>query len=75
MSGGWDRLRAGTLYGALSRLESGGFVKLDREETAGGPTRRYYRLTASGRRLLEAEVERQAANVDLVRSMLGPATG
>jgi PadR family transcriptional regulator len=73
MSAGRVRLRAGTLYGALARLEVEGYVELDREESEGGPVRRYYRLSGAGRRLLAAEADRQAANVALVRARLGPA--
>jgi DNA-binding PadR family transcriptional regulator len=75
MSDGRVRLRAGTLYGALARLDGEGFVELDREESEGGPPRRYYKLTPSGRRLLQAEAERQATNADLVRARLRPAAG
>lgn len=73
MSGGRVRLRAGTLYGALARLEREGYVEFDHEESDGGPVRRYYRLTGAGRRLLAAEADRQAANVALVRARLRPA--
>jgi len=75
MSDGRVRLRAGTLYGALARLEAEGYVLLDREESEGGPPRRYYRLTPEGRRLLEAEAARLAASVELVRARLRPAAG
>jgi len=74
MSDGRVRLRAGTLYGALARLEGEGFVELDREESEGGPPRRYFKLTTAGRRLLQAEAERQATNAELVRARLRPAT-
>lgn len=73
MSGGRVRLRAGTLYGALARLEGEGYVAFDGEATEGGPPRRYYKLTADGRRLLQAEAERQASNAELVRARLRPA--
>jgi DNA-binding PadR family transcriptional regulator len=75
MSDGRVRLRAGTLYGALARLESEGYVRLDHEESEGGPPRRYYRLTPHGRQLLEAEAARLAASVELVRARLRPAAG
>ena len=55
MSDGRVLLRAGTLYAALERLEKAGAVTLDREESEGGPPRRYYRLTPEGIDLLEAE--------------------
>jgi len=70
MSGGRVRLRAGTLYAALERLEKAGCVVLDREETSGGPPRRYYRLTPDGVALLEAEEQRLAENARLVREGL-----
>ena len=75
MSDGRVRLRAGTLYGALARLEGDGYVEFDHEETEGGPVRRYYRLTTPGRRLRAAEADRQAANVARVRARLRPAGG
>jgi PadR family transcriptional regulator len=75
MSDGRVRLRAGTLYGALARLDAEGYVALDREVSEGGPPRRYYRLTPEGRQLLEAEAARLAASVELVRTRLQPAGG
>jgi DNA-binding PadR family transcriptional regulator len=47
MSEGRVRLRAGTLYGALERLESRGYVAFDGEGSEGGPARRYYKLTTA----------------------------
>jgi DNA-binding PadR family transcriptional regulator len=48
ISGGRVRLRAGTLYTALDRLQSDGLVAADREEVVEGRLRRYYRLTDCG---------------------------
>jgi len=53
------RLASGTVYPALSRHERDGFVRsawedADRAHREGRPPRRYYRLTAEGRRALEA---------------------
>ena len=70
MSDGRVKLRAGTLYAALERLENAGAVTLDREESEGGPPRRYYRLTPAGVALLEAEGRRLADNAKLVRDGL-----
>jgi PadR family transcriptional regulator len=70
MSDGRLQLRAGTLYAALERLESAGAVTLDREESEGGPPRRYYRLTPAGVALLEEEGQRLADNAELVRDGL-----
>jgi PadR family transcriptional regulator PadR len=70
MSDGRVTLRAGTLYAALERLENAGAVALDREESEGGPPRRYYRLTDEGLALLEAEGRRLADNARLVQDGL-----
>ncbi len=70
MSEGRVRLRAGTLYGALERLESQGYVAFDGEGSAGGPARRYYRLTTAGEQLLADEASRLAANARLAFSRL-----
>lgn len=67
------RLRAGTLYGALDRLEADGHISFDGEEAGDGPTRRCYRLTRAGRRLLDAEMRRMEANLGAARSKLRPA--
>jgi PadR family transcriptional regulator, regulatory protein PadR len=71
MSDGRVRLRAGTLYGALERLESQGYVAFDGEGSAGGPSRRYYRLTKKGSALLADEAARLAANARLAFDRLG----
>jgi len=42
----------GTLYPLLSRLRRDGLVKTEWRESMGGPPRRYYELTAEGRRAL-----------------------
>lgn len=71
MSEGRVVLRAGTLYGALERLESQGYVAFDGERSAGGPVRRYYRLSDEGQALLLREAGRLAANARLAYSRLG----
>ena len=53
----------GTVYPALRRLEGGGYLDArweDRGEAAdhNRPARRYYRLTADGRALLEEALQR-----------------
>jgi DNA-binding PadR family transcriptional regulator len=70
LSAGRVRLRAGTLYGALDRLERDGFIELDRVESDGGPPRRSYRITARGQQLLEDEVSRLEANATIGRDQL-----
>jgi len=44
----------GTLYPLLSRLRRDGLVKTEWRESTDGPPRRYYELTAEGRRALIA---------------------
>ena len=58
ISDGRVRLRAGTLYAALDRLQADGLVAADREEVVDGRLRRYYRLTGDGAVQLAAEVDR-----------------
>lgn len=44
----------GTIYPLLSRLRRDGAVETTWRESASGPPRRYYRLTAAGRHALRA---------------------
>jgi DNA-binding PadR family transcriptional regulator len=71
MSRGRVRMRAGTLYGALERLEAQGYVAFHGEATEGGPVRRYYKLTREGESLLASEAARLQANADLAFARLG----
>lgn len=43
-------VKGGTLYPVLGRLEAAGMVDVHWSEPAAGPARKYYRLTAAGRR-------------------------
>lgn len=70
LSDGRLRLRAGTLYEALDRLARDGMVRLEGEESVGGPPRRYYALTRAGRRLLAEEAARLEATASVVRAQL-----
>jgi DNA-binding PadR family transcriptional regulator len=62
ISSGRVRLRAGTLYTALDRLQAEGLIETDHEKVVDGRLRRYYRLTDTGANRLEIEVERMRAN-------------
>jgi DNA-binding PadR family transcriptional regulator len=66
ISGGRIRLTAGTLYGALDRLQKEGLIEEAREEVVDGRTRRYYRLTPRGR----IELSDQATRLDEVVSIV-----
>jgi PadR family transcriptional regulator, regulatory protein PadR len=47
------KVAEGSIYPVLGRLESDGFVDSFREASNGGPPRKYYRLTATGKEVLE----------------------
>ena len=49
------RLGPGTLYGALARLEKRGWIQGRWVEKSGQRRRRYYRLTAPGRKVLASQ--------------------
>lgn len=66
LSGGGVTLTAGTLYGALDRMERRGLVEIDGEETVDGRLRRYYRVTTGGREAVEREADRLAAAARVV---------
>ena len=75
ISGDRVTLRAGTLYGALERLDADGLIAVDREEVVDGRLRRYYRLTPEGGRRLAAEAARLQANARAAMKRLNPALG
>ncbi|WP_237204713.1 PadR family transcriptional regulator [Rothia nasimurium] len=52
---GYGRLRGGSLYPALSKLEEAGYVTTAWMEGESGPARRQYRLTDAGARQLADE--------------------
>jgi PadR family transcriptional regulator, regulatory protein PadR len=49
------QVQQGSLYPALHRLENKGFLAADWKETETGREAKYYRLTAQGRKHLNAE--------------------
>jgi len=62
-------LGPGTLYGAIKRLLNLGLVddETARPEDEADPRRRYYRLTALGRRALELDTRQLAVVLDVAR--------
>jgi DNA-binding PadR family transcriptional regulator len=72
------RLGPGTLYGSLQRMVDAELIRetSGEEEGADGRAerRRYYELTALGRRALRADAERLARAVRLAKSRLGDAS-
>ena len=70
-TGGAMRLGTGTLYTAISRLLDGGLIEEPDERPDADQDderRRYYRLTAFGRDVANAEARRLAALVKMARS-------
>jgi PadR family transcriptional regulator PadR len=57
ISGGRLDVPQGSLYPALHRLENRGLLKAEWQETQTGREAKVYRLTAKGRRQLDAEVK------------------
>lgn len=61
----------GTLYPLLSRLRRQGLVETRWRESAAGPPRRYYRLTADGRQALDTFAAEWARFRDGVEHFVG----
>lgn len=60
-SAGTVRLSTSSLYAALKRMAASGWVEDDGrhpKEESGGPPRKYFRITARGRRVAQAEAAR-----------------
>ena len=59
------KLPSGTLYPMLARLQQDGLVDAEweaqRQDTAGRPPRKYYRLTAEGLRVARLELAQAAS--------------
>jgi DNA-binding PadR family transcriptional regulator len=70
-SGGTYKLGPGTLYANLDRLLASGWVGETERRLADGETRREYSLTASGEKVLRAEIRRLRQMVDVARTRLG----
>ena len=74
VSGGAVEANPGTLYPLLHRLEDDGLIAAE-WATEGGRRRKWYALTAAGRRALTDRAARWYAYADLVRGLLEPAVG
>jgi PadR family transcriptional regulator, regulatory protein PadR len=61
----------GSVYPLLGRMEREGLVETYRQTSNGGPPRKYYRLSAAGRRALEAGVAEWNATRDALDSVFG----
>ena len=71
-TGGAVRIGPGTLYGAIKRLRDDGLIEeLDGDGDGSDERRRYYHLTAFGRKVARAEAERLEELVLAARARLG----
>ena len=66
------RFHAASLYPLLYRLEQRGVIKGTWVEKAGQRRRRYYRLTASGRKVLEKQRQSWRAFAQAIGRIVGP---
>jgi DNA-binding PadR family transcriptional regulator len=67
-SGGRLRLGPGTLYEGIHRMEAAGWIReTDASDDPSGK-RKFYRLTVTGRRVMEEELERLAEVVRFART-------
>src|SRR5262247_4061145 len=60
-------LKEGTVYPILTRLDKDGLVRSEWVESDQGPPRKYYSLTANGRRLFESLMPEFDQLVELVK--------
>jgi|SRR3954468_2429778 DNA-binding PadR family transcriptional regulator len=80
MTHGQVRMGPGTLYGSMQRMLASSLIEEAvprKRPSTDDERRRYYRMTAFGRRVLELELERLAAVVRLARArdlLPGPRT-
>jgi DNA-binding PadR family transcriptional regulator len=73
LSAGRVTLRTGTLYTALRRLLDDGWIE-PVEEADAPRGRKAYRLTPTGRAILQAETERMTALTQVARRRMGGTT-
>ena len=70
-TGGTMKLWPGVLYGSLKRLVDAGLIREVRPAASEAPEdnkdRRFYRITAAGKRALTIEAERMASYVEVAR--------
>ena len=71
-TGGTLSLEAGTLYAAIKRLQDQGLIEPDvtRRASNDDSRRRYYRLTAAGRRQLRAETHEWSETAALMERFI-----
>jgi PadR family transcriptional regulator, regulatory protein PadR len=69
---GYFKLREGSLYPALHKLEQDGLLKAFWEQADTGRRRKYYQITDAGRRVLNEKREAWQAFAAAVEQVLAP---
>ena len=72
-SAGTFQLKEGTVYPALHQMERAGLLKATWRESPAGRSRKYYSLTAKGRRQAESKRRQWAGISAAMRAILGRA--
>lgn len=72
---GYFQMREGSLYPALHRLERDGLLQSTWREATNGRRRKYYRLTARGRKEVAAKKAEWRDFASAVNAMLSPRLG
>ncbi|MBW3597655.1 MAG: helix-turn-helix transcriptional regulator [Planctomycetes bacterium] len=72
--GGGLQIQAGTLYPLLHRLEADRLIR-SRWDDSTGRRRKWYELTAKGRRQLEKQAREWRRYAECIGRLLGPAVG
>jgi transcriptional regulator len=67
------RVEEGTLYPALQRMLTRGWLKAEWRVTENNRRARYYKLTPAGRKQLETEIRRFDTVVGAIRRVIEPA--
>lgn len=70
-SDGKFQMKDGTLYPVLYRLEKAGLVEPHWQTPERGVPRKYYRVTAAGRKKTRQLIEEWRAFVDAIESLIG----
>lgn len=65
------QVKEGTLYPALHKLEQQGYIDAYWEQQEKGPARKYYKVTAPGRELLQEKTNEWALFAGMMNRMLG----
>ena len=71
---GYFRLRGGTIYPALQRLETNGLIKSGYRQTTKRQERRYYQITEKGQQFLAKRLEEWESFSSAVSRLVGTSS-